>query len=749
MPKPLLHLAIILACLLACAQAQSVFVNELHYDDSGIDANEGVEIAGPAGTNLSTFKLIFYNGATGMSYGELPLGGTIQAQNGSAFGTAFFPRAGIQNGSPDGIALIDIVANSVVQFLSYEGSFRAIGGDADGDFSTDIGVAESGSSSDGESLQLSGSGAVYSDFAWQSASAASPGAINSGQDFLGAGMPAITLTLMPTIIEEGATGTATLSLFPNPPSPVEVAIDISDRSELAAASNVIVPVSGSATFTITALDDSENDGGQDVTLRASAPLYDPAAATALVLDVQRPSRPTAIRVVTINTLNGISPRRSSEYQALFTLLDRLEADVIAFQEVSSAGDFFDLRDLLADLGLPHLATSDDGFDGQAYLGGQFNTDQNLAIASRYPIMGATQIGRADAGRKEFTRFPLMVEIDVPEIEDDPVVVAVHYKASTDDASRYRRAIEAYRTLEVLTATYDASQDHLFVLGDFNEDNDRFMPVSFRTGTTNFSDGSTLPLSYQLGSDLAGANSILLPYAQFPNRLFADAGLMTPDHRQQDGRARRTFIPFGDAALDYILHSQRLADNGTIQTEIYNSSLDRAFDGLAKQAEPASPTTSFAASDHFAVFGDYELAVKPKLKLSITPDSLPENAGPGTATGTVTLPQAMATPTSIALAAIHPDAPISLPVDVLTFAAGETQKSFDIAILDRRGAAPNRTIAITASADGYSAARDTLVVYNLDPSGQVLLSQYIEPPSGTSPRGIELLQLQFPGDRSES
>ncbi len=31
----------------------TVFINEIHYDNSGTDTNEGVEIAGPAGTDLA------------------------------------------------------------------------------------------------------------------------------------------------------------------------------------------------------------------------------------------------------------------------------------------------------------------------------------------------------------------------------------------------------------------------------------------------------------------------------------------------------------------------------------------------------------------------------------------------------------------------------------------------------------------------------------------------------------------------
>ncbi len=52
-----------------------------------------------------------------------------------------FSRVGIQNGSPGRLALVDGSSN-VVQFLSYEGSFTAVGGPADGMTSEEIGVIE-------------------------------------------------------------------------------------------------------------------------------------------------------------------------------------------------------------------------------------------------------------------------------------------------------------------------------------------------------------------------------------------------------------------------------------------------------------------------------------------------------------------------------------------------------------------------------------------------------------------------------
>ncbi len=164
---------------------ESVFINEIHYDNIGTDAGEAIEIAGPAGTDLSGWSLVLYNGSGGASYSTVSLGGTLTDQC-NGFGTTVvnYPVNGIQNGSPDGIALV-ANASSVVQFLSYEGSFTAVGGPADGLVSTDIGVNEPSDSPAGNSLQLSGSGTLYGHFTWNAPALASFGAINAGQNFNG------------------------------------------------------------------------------------------------------------------------------------------------------------------------------------------------------------------------------------------------------------------------------------------------------------------------------------------------------------------------------------------------------------------------------------------------------------------------------------------------------------------------------------------------------------------------------------
>lgn len=157
------------------------WINEIHYDNSGADSNEFVEIAGTAGLDLSGWKLIGYNGSGGGLYKTTNLLGTISNQQ-NGYGTLAYSISGLQNGAPDGIALVDDNGD-VVQFLSYEGDFTATDGPADGLTSDDIGVSESGSTPSGYSLQLSGTGSSYSDFTWQSAASHTSGSRNTGQTF--------------------------------------------------------------------------------------------------------------------------------------------------------------------------------------------------------------------------------------------------------------------------------------------------------------------------------------------------------------------------------------------------------------------------------------------------------------------------------------------------------------------------------------------------------------------------------------
>src|SRR3990172_8601589 len=74
----------------------SVFLNEIHYDNTGTDAGEAIEVAGPAGTDLTGWSIVLYNGSGGAVYDTDALIGSIPDQQGG-YGTVVlsYPSNGI------------------------------------------------------------------------------------------------------------------------------------------------------------------------------------------------------------------------------------------------------------------------------------------------------------------------------------------------------------------------------------------------------------------------------------------------------------------------------------------------------------------------------------------------------------------------------------------------------------------------------------------------------------------------------
>ena len=126
------------------------FISEIHYDNSGADTNEKIEVEGPAGASVTGWSLVLYNGGNGALYGTIPLTGVFP-NSCDGRGVLTFAALAMQNGDPDGVALVK-PGNIVVEFISYEGTFSATNGPASGMLSTDIGVRETGSRSDAFSL---------------------------------------------------------------------------------------------------------------------------------------------------------------------------------------------------------------------------------------------------------------------------------------------------------------------------------------------------------------------------------------------------------------------------------------------------------------------------------------------------------------------------------------------------------------------------------------------------------------------
>ncbi len=163
---------------------QNAWINELHYDNtvpSG-DLNEGIEviIENAGNFTISNFTVTLYNGSGGATYGSHSLDTFITGNTIGDFTFYHKMITGIQNGAPDGMALD--YEGTLIQFLSYEGSFIAVDGVANGQTSSDIGVMELSPTTDIQSLQLIGSGTQYSDFTWAAGLVQNWGAPNNGGD---------------------------------------------------------------------------------------------------------------------------------------------------------------------------------------------------------------------------------------------------------------------------------------------------------------------------------------------------------------------------------------------------------------------------------------------------------------------------------------------------------------------------------------------------------------------------------------
>ncbi len=114
-------------------------LNELDYDEVGTDNAEFVELfnATALPIDLAGKAVVLFNGATNAEYARVVLSGTLPAgsylviANDAVIvpaGTLRFsiPDNSIQNGAPDGVALVDLNTQTVLDALSYEGPMTSV-----------------------------------------------------------------------------------------------------------------------------------------------------------------------------------------------------------------------------------------------------------------------------------------------------------------------------------------------------------------------------------------------------------------------------------------------------------------------------------------------------------------------------------------------------------------------------------------------------------------------------------------------
>lgn len=167
-------------------QSSDVFLNEFHYDNDGTDTGEFVEVVVGPGYNgaLANLSVVLYNGSNGTTYGTETLD-TFSLGTTTDTGHRIYHKeiAGIQNGGPDGIAILS--NGTVLHILSYEGSFTASNGPGTGMTSTNIGHSQPSTTPIGQnSIGLTGSGDASAAFSWiKFTGDHTKGAPNDGQTF--------------------------------------------------------------------------------------------------------------------------------------------------------------------------------------------------------------------------------------------------------------------------------------------------------------------------------------------------------------------------------------------------------------------------------------------------------------------------------------------------------------------------------------------------------------------------------------
>jgi hypothetical protein len=98
-----------------------LMLNEVDYDQVGADHDEFVEIynAGDGVADLTGIAVSPVNGGDGAEYNRKALTGTLAA------GAYLVVDVTLQNGSPDGVALVNLTTKTLIDALSYEGAITA------------------------------------------------------------------------------------------------------------------------------------------------------------------------------------------------------------------------------------------------------------------------------------------------------------------------------------------------------------------------------------------------------------------------------------------------------------------------------------------------------------------------------------------------------------------------------------------------------------------------------------------------
>ena len=292
--------------------------------------------------------------------------------------------------------------------------------------------------------------------------------------------------------------------------------------------------------------------------------------------------PDTLRVVSWN-IETIGDLGSAEYDAALQILARLDADVVALQEVEWSTDEHTLHPFAADAGYDHVAS---GWPVS------FGEDTQVVL-SRYPLTAELLDGDDLSGDPLANDLTRSIPVATIDVDGTSVVLATaHFKASNGDDDEFRRSVDAIRGVQAL-GSFDASADYVLFCGDLNDDLD---DSADWPATWNWAPWG-MPSSYQLGSDLVDR----MASEGLPNSAFAPfdaAGLHVVYAEQRDGQTLTR--PESGRRLDYCYGSDPVL--ATAEGEVYDTD-DEGLPGL--DLAGSAPTVDvLSAADHLPVIVDF-------------------------------------------------------------------------------------------------------------------------------------------------
>ena len=395
-----------------------------------------------------------------------------------------------------------------------------------------------------------------------------------------------------------------------------------------------------------------------------------------------------IRIATYNVLTGIGNTGANGREELEAVIARINPDVLALQEVTGNDLKGPLNQLAERMDYRFVFAPVTALD----------TRSRVVILSKFPFSeNSSKSIISPPGANDMTRAAAAVIVDVPGTENDPTIVTAHLKCCFDQDDPFRRAVEMLRIRKYLEEQGLDKDDNIFVLGDFNLLGNDIVFESLPPG---------LPQSYRLGNDI----EYDVKYFADPTNYFTSLALVNPGFRQQDGVTTDTYRG-SNTILDYILVSNSIARR-TPATEVYNSALDTSNSGLSKEGNPLPRGTSDKASDHYPVFGDFELDEGLQLDLTIAQSILDESSPASLVT--VTLAEPATSPVQVSLESNDPSE-ATITQKILTIPANSTQATTSLQPRNDKVNDGDQTIEIIASAAGFIGSVASVKIRNNDSS----------------------------------